>query len=124
MAAPDILNPTSVKLKTFNVALSTTSATSLLSNAASSGLALKVISCRAANVDGTANCDITLKRHSAAAGGGTGYALASTVTVPADAALDLITEDAPVGLEEDSSLFATASAGGDIEITGTYLEIS
>lgn len=124
MAAPNLLNPTTITLKTANVALSDTNPTVIVNNAASSGKAIKVISVRATNVDGTNNCDITLERHSADDGAGTGYALASTITVPADAAIDLITEDSMVGLEEDSSLVATASAGNDIEIVATYLEIS
>lgn len=124
MAAPNLLNPTSITLKTANVALTATTATTVVNNPATSGLVIKVISVRAANVDGSNNCDITLARHSQDDGGGTGYALASTVTVPADAAIDLVTEDAVVGLEEDSSLVATASAASDIEVTATYLEIS
>lgn len=124
MAAPNQITAGTVTLKTSNIALSSTSPTVIVNNAASSGKAMKVIQLRATNVDGSNNCDITLKRHSQDDGGGTGYALASTISVPADAALDLITENAPVGLEEDSSLVATASAENDIEVTATYYEIS
>ena len=56
---------------TVNVALSSTSATSLRSNAASSGRVFKVIAIVAANVDGTNAADISVSRYSAAALGGT-----------------------------------------------------
>lgn len=126
MAAPNwaAASGLNVEFKSNNVALSTTSATVVLNNAASSGLSLKVVSLRATNEDGTNPCEITLTRNSADDGAGTAYDLASTIDVPADTAIDLITEDTPVALEEDSSLVATAENANDIVITVSYWEVS
>ena len=107
---------------TVNVALSSTSATSLLSNAASSGRVFKVIAIVAANVDGTNAADITVSRYSAAALGGTEFPLASTISVPADASLIVADSTTPVVLAANTSLGATAGASNAITMTVTYQE--
>ncbi len=107
---------------TVNVALSGTSATSLLSNAASSGRVFKVLSIVAANVDGTNAADITVSRYSAAALGGTAFPMASTISVPADASLIVSDTTTPIMLAANTSLGATAGTGGAITMTVTYQE--
>jgi hypothetical protein len=109
---------------TVNVALSTTSATSLLSNAASSGRVLKVISIVAANVEGTSAADITVSRYSAAALGGTAFPMASTISVPADASLIVSDATTPVVLAANTSLGATAGTSNAITMTVTYQEFA
>ena len=107
---------------TVNVALSTTSATSLLSNAASSGRVYKVIAIVAANVDGTNAADITVNRYSAAALGGTAFPIASTISVPSDASLIVADSTTPIMLAANTSLGATAGTGNAITMTVTYQE--
>ena len=107
---------------TVNVALSSTSATPLLSNAASSGRVFKVIAIVAANVDGTNAADITVSRYSAAALGGTAFPLASTISVPADASLIVADSTTPIVLAANTSLGATAGAANAITMTVTYQE--
>lgn len=107
---------------TVNVALSSTSATSLLSNAASSGRVFKVIAIVAANVDGTNAADISVSRYSAAALGGTAFPIASTISVPADASLIVADSTTPIVLVADTSLGATAGASNAITMTVTYQE--
>jgi hypothetical protein len=109
---------------TVNVALSSTSATSLLSNAASSGRVLKVISIVAANVDGTNAADISVSRYSAAALGGTAFPMASTISVPADASLIVSDATTPVVLAANTSLGATAGTSNTITMTVTYQEFA
>lgn len=109
---------------TVNVALSSTSATSLLSNAASSGRVLKVISIVAANVDGTNAADISVLRYSAAALGGTAFPMASTISVPADASLIVADATTPVVLAANTSLGATAGTANAITMTVTYQELA
>ena len=87
MAAPNVVNVATITAKSAMVALSSTSATTLVSNAASSGKVFKVNMIQIANVDGSNACDVTVDMHSAASGGGTAYSLASTISVPADASL-------------------------------------
>lgn len=107
---------------TVNVALSSTSATSLLSNAASSGRVFKVIAIVAANVDGTNAADISVSRYSAAALGGTAFPIASTISVPADAALIVVDSTTPIMLAANTSLGATAGTANAITMTVTYQE--
>ena len=109
---------------TVNVALSGTSATSLLSNAAASGRTYKVISVIAANVDGTNAADISVSRYSAAALGGTAFPMASTISVPADASLIVSDATTPVMLAANTSLGATAGTGNAITMTVTYQEFA
>jgi len=124
MAAPNIVNVTTITGKSATVALSTTSATSLVSNAASSGKVFKINMIQVANVDGTNACDVTVDLHSAASGGGTAYSLVSTVSVPADASLVVLDKNTAIYLEEDRSITATAGTANDLEVIVSYEEIS
>lgn len=124
MAAPNLLSPTTINGKTVTVDLSTTSATSILSNAASSGKALKVNALYVSNVDGASAADITINYYSAAALGGTATQIASTISVPADATLVVIDKDAYIYLEENTSLGATAGTASDLKIVCSYEDIS
>ena len=124
MAAPNIVNVSTITGKSATVALTTTSQTSLISNAASSGKVFKVNMIQVANVDGTNACDITVDVHSAASGGGTAYSLVSTVSVPADASLVVLDKNTALYLEEDRSITATAGTASDLEVIVSYEEIS
>ena len=124
MAAPNIVNVTSIIGITTAVGLSTTAVTTFLSNADASGKVLKINTIIASNIDGSAAADITVKYHLAAAGAGTSIALANTITVPADASLVIIGKDNPIYLEEDRSLTAQASVANNIAIVCSYEDIS
>jgi hypothetical protein len=124
MAAPNIVNVSSILGKTAVVALSSTSQTTLLSNAASSDDVLKVNMIQVANVDGTNACDITIDVHSAASGGGTAYSLVSTVSVPADASLIVLDKSTAIYLEENTSITATAGTASDLEVIVSYEQIT
>ena len=124
MAAPNIVNVTSILGITTAINLTTTSATTFLSNASASGKVLKINTIIASNIDGSASADITVKYHLAAAGAGTSIALANTITVPADASLVIIGKDNPIYLEENRSLTAQASAADNIAIVCSYEDIS
>tara|TARA_R100000426_G_scaffold49692_1_gene36600 strand:- start:4291 stop:4668 length:378 start_codon:yes stop_codon:yes gene_type:complete len=124
MAAPNIVNVSSILGKTAVVALSSTSQTTLLSNAASSNDVLKVNMIQVANVDGTNAADITVDVHSAASGGGTAYSLVATVSVPADASLIVLDKSTAIYLEENTSITATAGAANDLEVIVSYEQIT
>ena len=123
MAAPNIVNVTSIIGVTTAVGLSTTAVTTFLSNAAASGKVLKINTVLAAGI-GTVQGNITVKYHLAAAGAGTSIALANTITVPTGASLVIIGKDNPIYLEEDRSLTAQASAADNIAIVCSYEDIS
>ena len=123
MANPNIVSVASIYGKTAYDADVATSASSLVSNAASSGKILKINSLIIANIDGTNAADITVTLRNAA--GGTTYStLAYTISVPADATLVVISKDSSIYLEEDRSLYVAASAAGDLSATCSYEEIS
>lgn len=124
MTAPNIVNVTTIIGKSATIALSTTSATTLVSNAAASGKVFKINMIQIANVDGTNACDVTVDLHSAASGGGTAFSLVSTISVPADASLVVLDKSTSVYLEEDRSITATAGTANDLEVIVSYEEIS
>jgi hypothetical protein len=124
MAAPNIVNVSTITGISSTTALSTTSQTTLVSNAASSGKVFKINMIQVANVDGTNACDVTVDVHSAASGGGTAYSLVSTVSVPADASLVVLDKNTAIYLEEDRSITATAGTANDLEVIVSYEEIS
>ena len=124
MAAPNIVNVSTITGISSTTALSSTSQTTLVSNAASSGKVFKINMIQVANVDGTNACDITVDVHSAASGGGTAYSLVSTVSVPADASLVVLDKNTAIYLEEDRSITATAGTANDLEVIVSYEEIS
>ena len=124
MAAPNIVNVTTITGKTTYAALTTTLTTVLLANSASSGKVFKINSIMVANVDGTSAADVTVDINTAAAGNGTSYALANTIAVPADATLSVIDKTNSFYLEEDKSILGGASANSDLEIVISYEEIN
>jgi hypothetical protein len=124
MAAPNIVNITSMIGKTDTTSLTTTSATNLLNNAASSGKVLRVTLIRAVNTDGSNAANISVGLYSAASLGGAQTELIQAKAVAVNTNLDVVTKDTPLYLEEDTSLGATASAANDIKMIVTYEEIS
>ena len=124
MAAPNIVNVGTITGKSFYLELANTNATALVSNAASSGKVFKINMIQVANVDGTNACDVTVKYHTQDDIGGTGYALVSTVSVPADASLVVIDKNTALYLEEDRSISVTAGTANDLEVIVSYEEIS
>ena len=117
MAAPNIVNVTTITGKTAVQAVGT-SATAIVTNSAASGKVFKVNALYVSNVDGTNNADITVDIFRSS----TAYRIASTVVVPADGALDVITK--AFYLEEGDTLRLTASAAGDLEAVCSYEEIN
>jgi len=124
MSNPNIVNVTSILGENASVSLTSTSATSIVSNAASSGKVLKINTLIVSNVDGTNACDITINKYSAAALGGSAFAIASTISVPADASLIVIDKTTSIYLKEDESIGATAGTASDLIVTCSWEEIS
>ena len=124
MANPNIVNVAAIYGNTSTTSLSTTSATSIVSNAASSGKVFKINSIVVANIDGTSAADITINLYSAAALGGTATAIASTISVPADATLIVTDKTTTFYLLEDKSIGAIASSANDLVVTCSWEEIN
>jgi|14BtaG_2_1085337.scaffolds.fasta_scaffold213774_1 hypothetical protein len=120
MANPNIVNVTSIYGKTTGAALGTTLTTALLANAGSSGKIFKINSIIVANVDGTNQATVTVDHYN----GSTGFKIASTISVPADATIVLLDKSSSIYLEEGQSIRGGASATGDLEIIIGYEEIA
>lgn len=119
MAAPNIVNVTNILGKTAVQSVGT-SATAIVTNSAASGKVFKVNSLIVSNIDGAVAADVTayVVRSSV------NYALASTITVPADASLVIVSKDTALYLEEGDSITLLASAAGDLQAVCSYEEIS
>lgn len=124
MAAPNIVNVSTITAKTAYATPSNTSANVLLANAASSNKVFKVNMVIAANVDGAATFAATVAINTKADGSGTSYPLASTVDVPNDAALVVTDKSTSFYLEEDRSIVVTSSTASKITYTVSYEELS
>jgi hypothetical protein len=124
MAAPNIVNVTTITGKSAVVDLTTTSATAVVSNAAASGKVFKINSLVVSNVDGTNAADITVSYYSEDDIGGTATQIVSTISVPADATLVVIDKGTSIYLEEDRSIGATAGTANDLKVIVSYEEIS
>jgi hypothetical protein len=127
MANPNIVAVAAIYGNTSTNLISSTNdpfATALVSNAASSGKVFKINSIVVANVDGTSAADITIKIFSQDDLGGTGTAIASTISVPADASLIVTDKTTTFYLLEDKSIGATASAANDLVVTVSWEEIN
>jgi len=124
MSNPNIINVTAIYGNSSSVSLSTTSATSLASNAASSGKAYKVNSIVVANTNGTSAANITINVYSAAALGGTAFPIASTISVPANSTLIITDKTTSFYLMENQSIGATAGTANALTVTASWEEIS
>ena len=113
MAAPNIVNVTTITGKTSVLAV-TTSATAIVTNSGSSGQVYKINALYVSNVDGTNNADLNVDLYRSS----TAYHIAKTVNVPADATLDVISKS--IYLEEGDSLRLTANADYDLEAVCSY----
>lgn len=117
MAAPNIVNVTTITGKTAVQAVGT-SATAIVTNSAASGKVFKVNALYISNVDGTANAEINVDVFRSS----TAYHIGKTIVVPADATLDVISK--AIYLEEGDALRLTANAASDLEAVCSYEEIS
>jgi len=125
MANPNIVSVNSIFGNTTGFALTTTLTNVLLANATSSGKVFKIESIMVANVDGTNAADVTIDFHTAANGtAGSSFALAATISVPADATLNLVDKNSTFYLMENQSIIGGASANSDLECIISYEDIS
>jgi len=124
MSQPNIINVTSIYGNSASVSLSTTSATQLASNAASSGTVLKINSIVVANTNGTSAANITINLYSAAALGGTAFPIASTISVPANASLIITDKTTSFYLLENQSIGATAGTANYLTVTASWETIA
>ena len=119
MAAPNLVNVTSILGKTMGANLGTTVTSDVLT--CPSNKVLKINSIIVSNIDGTnsANVSVYFYDDSATAR----YSIATTVAVPADSTLVVIGKDSPIYLEESDQIEAGASATNDLAMIISYEEL-
>ena len=131
MAAPNIVNVTTIFGKTTYLTPSGTSAVVLLPNATGSNKVLKINQIVAANVNGTSAVDTTVAIYTngsvaqgSAPSGGTAFPVVSTVSVPADASLIVTDKTTAIYLEENQSISVTSGTASGITYSISYEDIS
>lgn len=127
MANPNIVNVTTILGNTSTYLISSAAnpfATALVNNPASSNKVFKINSIVVTNVDGAAAATITIQIFSQDDLGGTGTAIASTISVPANTTLIVTDKTTSFYLLEDRSIGATASSANDLVVTCSWEEIS
>ena len=122
MAAPNIVNVTSIIGKTVYDSDVGTGLTALLINAANSNKVFKINTIIAANIDVTNAADITVQVSTGGSSSALFY-LAKTISVPADSSLVITSKDTSFYLEEDRRIVAVASAAGDLSLMVSYEEL-
>ena len=123
MAAPNIVNVSTITAVLSVLAPANTTANVLVSNAANSAAVVKVNSLTATNVT-NASASVTVSVTSAAAGSGTPFRIAYQIPVPAYSSLQIIDKGNFVYLTEDKSVVVTSSISGALEYVCSYEAIS
>jgi hypothetical protein len=117
MANPNIVNVTSILGKTDTFALTTANANLVTATA---NTVFKINSIIITNIDGTSAADVDVFYYD----GTNTRAIASTISVPADAALNLIDKNSSFYLEENEVISSKASANSDLNCLISYEIIS
>jgi len=118
MAAPNIVNVTTIRGKNAHQ-FCTATRTEIVTNAAGSNKVFKINALYITNVTGTVNATISVF---VTKGTLVVVRIASTMTVPVNATLDLLSK--PIYLEEDSTLALQASGSSQLEAVCSYEDIS
>ena len=113
MANPNIVQVSSIQGKTD--VLSVTTTTTAITTCAADKL-YKINSVIISNIDGTNPADISVELQRSS----TSYFIASTITVPSDATLVVVSKDMGIYLEEGDAIRLTASANGDLQALCSY----
>ena len=117
MATPNIVNVATINAKNAAGAITTSRASAIDVPAEK---VAKVNTILIANIDGTNAADVTIE---VSIDNGSNYvAIASTISVPADATLSFL--ENPIYLDETDILAVTASAASDLTYFCSYEEIT
>jgi hypothetical protein len=123
MAAPNLINANTINGKTSTANLTSNSATSLLSNAASSGKCLKVNVLNISNYGGS-TVSFSVNYYNAAGIGGSPFPIIGSATVPSGTTINIIDKSSQYYLEENTSIGVIAATANSICATCSYEEIS
>lgn len=122
MSNPNIIGVTTINGNNGSLAV-TSSAQTLVSNAASSNKVYKINQIYIANVDGSAADEVTVTIRSSVSTTPTTATLNKNISVPAKSTLEVLS--APFYLKEDQDIQVLGvAASGDLEAIATWEEIS
>ena len=119
MAAPNVVNVTSIIGKTQGAALTTSNADQLV---CATDKLVKINSIIVSNVDGASTADVDVSFVDSSSGNLVLH-LAKGITVPTKSTLIVLGKDAPIYLEEGDKIQAKASAAGDLELVISFEEL-
>ena len=125
MAAPNIVNITTLTGKTTYVNLTTTGSTSILSNASGSGRVYKINSLFVSNTDTSNAISITANYYdsSSISVATTSGSLAGAITVPAKSNLIILDKSTALYLEENKAIGAIAGTAAKLTVVCSYEDI-
>ena len=98
MAAPNLIGATTINGKTSGTSLTTTVATTVLNNPASSGKCLKINTLNVSNYSAS-SATITVSYNTGANLSGTSFQIVANVTIPSYATLNIIDKSSQYYLE-------------------------
>ena len=125
MAAPNIVNITTLTGKTTYVNLTTTGSTSILSNASGSNRVYKINSLFVSNTDTANAVNITANYYdsSSVSAATTSGSIANSITVPAKSNLVILDKSTALYLEENDAIGAIAGTAAKLTIICSYEDI-
>ena len=125
MAAPNIVNISTLTGKTTYVNLTTTGSTSILSNASGSGRVYKINSLFVSNTDTSNAVTITANYYdsSSISVATTSGSLAGAITVPAKSNLIILDKSTALYLEENKAIGAIAGTAAKLTVICSYEDI-
>ena len=124
MANPNLGSASNVYANNAALSLTTTSATQLVSNAASSGKVYLIDGITIANIDTANAVTVTVTLYQSATNTGTAFELCSTVSIPANAALIVVDKSQGVSLLENESIYVTAGTASKLKVNASWKELS
>jgi hypothetical protein len=125
MAAPNIVNISTLTGKTTYVNLTTTGSTSVLSNASGSNRVYKINSLFVSNTDTANNVNVTVNYYdsSSVSAATTSGSIANSITVPAKSNLIILDKSTALYLEENDAIGAIAGTAAKLTIICSYEDI-
>jgi hypothetical protein len=125
MAAPNIVNISTLTGKTTYVNLTTTGSTSVLSNASGSNRVYKINSLFVSNTDTATAVNVTVNYYdsSSVSAALTSGSIANSITVPAKSNLVILDKTTALYLEENDAIGAIAGTAAKLTVVCSYEDI-
>ena len=124
MAAPNLINANTIVGKTSTSNLTSTAVTTVLNNPANSGKVLKVNTLNLCNYNSAAVAVTVFYSNAANTTGTSNNSIAGSISVPANATLNIIDKTSQYYLQENQAIGATANVANSFTVTCSYEDIS